>query len=76
MADNAGARSLILVLERDFARPSRVVTRAVLEHGDLAPTSLMEYRLMLRQALADLPGDARAVPVGIMPQRRKDDRGG
>ena len=65
---------MILVLERDFARPSRVVTRAVLEYGDLAPASLMEYRLMLRQALADLPGDVRAVPVGVLPQRRKDDR--
>ena len=66
---------MILVLERDPAHPSKVVTRAVLEYGDIAPASLMEYRIMLRQALADLPGDVRAVPVGVLQQRRKDDRG-
>ena len=66
---------MILVLERDPAHPSKVVTRAVLEYGDIAPASLMEYRIMLRQALADLPGKVEQVAVARFPQRRKDDRG-
>lgn len=75
MDDGAGGGPLILVLERDMAYPARIAVRAVLEEGELAPVSLLDYRVLLRRALADLPGDVKSILVCPFPQRRKDDRG-
>lgn len=60
---------MILVLETDAARPTKLCVRVVLDPGEMPPASLLELRVLLRRAIEDLPRDIRDITV--IPDRRR-----
>jgi hypothetical protein len=62
---------MMLLTEPDPERPGRVATRIILEEGEFRPKSLLDLRVMLRQAIDDLPGRIDLVPWKQFGDKRK-----
>lgn len=58
---------MTLVCEPEMGRPAVVLTRVVLDHGELAPRDVDEVRALLQRAIANLPKRMEALTICRMP---------
>ena len=60
---------MTVVIEEHPVHKFRTQVRIVLDQGEIPPTSLLDIRVLLRRAIADLPNDIRQLT--IISDRRK-----